>query len=56
MDKENREKIKAARNAYMREWRKKNPERAKEINDRYWAKKADRLAAEEQVEVEHDQH
>lgn len=56
MDKETRAKIKAARNAYMREWRKKNPERAKEISERYWARRAERLAEEEAEEAEHDQH
>lgn len=56
MDMERKAKIKAARNAYMREWRKKNPERAKAINDRYWARRAERLAVVEREEVEHDQH
>ena len=32
------EKIKAAKAAYAREWRKRNPERAKEIQKRYWKK------------------
>lgn len=32
--------IRKARAAYMREWRKKNPERVKKINQAYWAKKA----------------
>lgn len=53
MDTERQAKIKAARNAYMREWRKKNPERAKAINDRYWARRAERLAAERE-EAEHE--
>lgn len=29
-----------ARNAYMREWIKKNPEKVRERNRRYWEKKA----------------
>ena len=33
------EQIKAAKAAYAREWRKRNPERAKEIQKRYWKKK-----------------
>ena len=28
------------RNAYMREWRKKNKENVKEINKRYWENKS----------------
>ena len=34
------EEARAARNAYHRKWRKENPEKAKKIQDRYWAKKA----------------
>jgi hypothetical protein len=36
-----------ARNRYYREWRKKNPEKVKESNERYWAKKAAEMATEE---------
>lgn len=28
------------KNAYLREWRKKNKDKVKEINKRYWEKKA----------------
>lgn len=35
MSEEAREK----RNAYLREWRKKNKDKVKEINKRYWEKK-----------------
>lgn len=31
---------KEARNAYLREWRKKNKEKVKQYQDRYWEKKA----------------
>lgn len=55
LDRETRSKIRAARNAYAREWRKKNPERAKAINERYWARRAERLAAAEREEAEHGQ-
>lgn len=41
-----REAAKQARNAYMREYRAKNKERTKEINDRYWAKRAQRKIVE----------
>ena len=54
LDKETRAKIRAARNAYASEWRRKNPERAKAINERYWERRAERLAAEEQEEAEHE--
>lgn len=33
---------KAARARYMREYRKKNPEKTKEMNHRYWEKRAAR--------------
>lgn len=29
---------------YMREWRKRNPEKVKEISCRYWANRAEREA------------
>lgn len=41
-----REAAKQARNAYMREYRAKNKERTKKINDRYWAKRAQREIVE----------
>lgn len=31
---------KEAKRAYFREWRKKNPDKVKEQNRRYWEKKA----------------
>lgn len=31
-----------AQRAYMREWRKKNPDRVREKNKRYWEKRAQR--------------
>ena len=33
---------------YAREWRKNNPQRAKEIKARYWAKKAAKLKKEKE--------
>ena len=36
--------IREAKNAYMREWRRKNPEKARENQRRYWAKKAKQMA------------
>jgi hypothetical protein len=34
------EQARAARNAYYREWRMKNPDKVKKAMDRYWQKKA----------------
>lgn len=36
-----------ARNRYYPEWRKKNPEKVKESNERYWAQKTAEMATEE---------
>jgi hypothetical protein len=36
----------AARRAYQRQWRAKNPDKVKEYNRRLWERKAERLAAE----------
>ncbi|MFW2490941.1 hypothetical protein ACN077_20600 [Clostridium chromiireducens] len=36
------------RNAYLREWRKKNKDKIKEINKRYWEKKA-KIILEEDI-------
>ncbi len=35
------EQAKEARRAYFREWRRKNPEKVKRMQARYWAKKAE---------------
>lgn len=32
-----------AQRAYMREWRKRNPDRVREINKRYWENQAKRV-------------
>ena len=36
---------KAERAAYQRNWRKKNPERVREINERYWMRRAEKELA-----------
>lgn len=36
--------MKAARNAYRREWRKKNPDKVKAAQERYWLKRAAKMA------------
>lgn len=33
------QKAREARNEYYRQWRKKNPEKAREIQQRYWERK-----------------
>ena len=48
MSKEARE----ARNAYFREWRRRNPEKAKRIRQRYWERKAEELKWMEKVKTE----
>lgn len=39
-------KIRAAKAEYAREWRRKNPEKAKAIQNRYWMRQAEKLAVE----------
>lgn len=40
------EEARAKRNAYKREWAKKNKEKIQEYQERYWTKKAEQAAAE----------
>lgn len=44
---EKKEAARIARNRYMREWRAKNPDKAKAIRERYWEKKAMQAEREE---------
>lgn len=37
------------RAAYYREWRRKNPDKVRENNRRYWQRRAARLAAEKEA-------
>lgn len=39
------EQAKAAKRDYQRQWRKRNPERMKAINARYWQRRAQKLQA-----------
>ncbi|OUO13139.1 hypothetical protein B5F94_10740 [Flavonifractor sp. An4] len=41
------EQARAARAAYFREWRKKNPDKVRESNRRYWERRAQKLQASE---------
>lgn len=42
------EKAREERNAYMREWRKKNKDRVKKYNSSYWERKSKSKREEEQ--------
>ena len=35
-----------ARRAYLREWKKTHPDKVREYNARYWAKRAERMLQE----------
>ena len=39
-----------AKNRYLREWRKRNPERVRAAEERYWARKAKEEAKESDAE------
>ena len=41
-----REAAKAAQRQYLREWRRNHPELVRAQHERYWAKKAAKMAAE----------
>ena len=49
MDSEKRldEQARAARAAYSREWRKRNPDRVRAANRKYWQRRAQRLQESE---------
>ncbi|UBK77276.1 hypothetical protein KLF35_11265 [Clostridium perfringens] len=42
------DKAREERNAYMREWRKKNRDRVREYNSSYWERKSKNKREEEQ--------
>lgn len=46
------ELIKKARREYKKEWRRKNPEKVKAANDRYWLKKAAEMQNKEVTSIE----
>lgn len=49
------EQAKAAMRAYRREWRRKNPDKVKAYQEKYWEKKAAQQAQETQFDEEkHD--
>lgn len=41
-EKQIRRAIADERNAYMREWRRKNPDKVKEANSRYWKRRVEK--------------
>ena len=42
-----KELARQAQNKYNREWRKKNPEKARRIQENYWLRKAEKLLQEQ---------
>lgn len=40
------EKARAARRAYKREWAQRNPEKIRAYQDKYWARRAERMEAQ----------
>jgi len=44
------DKAKQARNEYMRAYRKKNPDKIKNVNSRYWSRRAERNNQQQQAE------
>ena len=42
MTNEQREKIREARNRYLREWRRRNPDKVQAQIERYWMRKVER--------------
>lgn len=51
MDSEKRldEQARAARAEYFREWRKRNPDKVRENNRKYWKRQAARMAEEKEA-------
>ncbi len=47
-----RNAVKNARSAYQREWRKKNPTKTKEYNNRYWERRVMREQMQEKEKGE----
>lgn len=41
-----KEKAREAMKLYAREWRKRNPDKARAIRERYWARRFERMQAE----------
>jgi hypothetical protein len=52
MDKQREMQARAGAALYMQMWRKRNPERVKSTNARYWAKYSARKRAEKAISIE----
>lgn len=48
------EQARTVRAAYFKEWRRKNPDKVRENNRKYWQRRAARLAAEKDVTKRED--
>lgn len=48
------EQARTARAEYFREWRRKNPDKVRENNRKYWQRRAARLAAEKEAAKHED--
>ena len=46
------EEAKKARAEYMREWRRRNPDKTRKQRERYWARRAEKMAAEAAQQVQ----
>lgn len=46
------EDVRKAKAQYMKEWRKKNPEKDKKYKETYWRKKAEKMLISQQMESE----
>lgn len=47
MQKDKSEAARKAKNAYMKKWRAANPDKVKANTERYWARQAERMEAEQ---------
>lgn len=48
MTEQQREAARQARNAYLREWRARNPQKYQAQRERYWLRKAEKMTDSEQ--------
>lgn len=46
------EEIRQAQAAYLREWRKKNPEKNKQYVESYWNRRIERMKAKQEQQTE----
>ena len=51
MTDQQREAARQARNAYLREWRRRNPDLVRAQQERHWARKAEKMAENEGKEA-----